>query len=532
MSSNTETKTKTAPSMRPGHGGPQSMIKGEKPKNLKATLKRLLKYLGSYRKIIIIVAFFAVGSTVFMILGPKIMGKATTILFDGVMAKIAGTGEIDFNAISTILLGTLGLYGTSALFSYIMGWLMSGVSADIAYRFRKDIAEKINKIPFTYYDKTSHGEILSRITNDVDVINQTLSQSLTQIITSTTTVLGVLIMMLTIDWRMTLTAMLMIPLSLAVVKLIVGKSQVYFKQQQDSLGHVNGHVEEMYSGHIVMKAFNGENKSIEKFQIHNEDLYHSAWKSQFLSGLMMPMMMVIGNLGYVAVTILGGWLAIRQAISLGNIQAFIQYVRNFTQPLMQIANISNIFQKTTAAAERVFEFLDEPQEIAEIKDPIKLGKVKGKVEFRNVHFGYNPENPIIKNFSAVAEPGKKIAIVGPTGAGKTTMVKLLMRFYDVGSGSIMVDNHDIRDFSRRDLRNNFAMVLQDTWLYNGSVMNNIRYGRPEASDQEVIEAAEAAHVDHFIRTWPGGYDLELNEETSNISQGQKQLLTIARAILA
>jgi ATP-binding cassette subfamily B multidrug efflux pump len=517
----------------PGSGrGPQGMMKGESAKNFKKSILRLIQYLGHYKVTILVVFFFAALSTLFNIMGPKIMGQATTELFKGVMARIGGTGSIDFGIIGRILLLTLGLYTISSVFSYIMGWMMSGVSANLSYRFRKDIASKMHKIPLSYYDKNSHGDVLSRITNDVDTINQTLSQSLTQMITSVVTVVGVLIMMFTIDWRMTLTALLIIPLSMGTVTLIIKKSQKYFKQQQASLGHVNGHIEEMFSAHVVMQAFNGEEKSVLEFSEFNDELHESAWKSQFLSGLMMPLMMVFGNLSYVAVTILGGWLAVRNMISLGNIQAFIQYVRNFTQPLTQIANISNVLQQTVAAAERVFEFLDIEQEIAETSHPVKPEHIEGKVEFKNVHFGYEQNVPIIKNFSAVAEKGKKIAIVGPTGAGKTTMVKLLMRYYDVNSGSILVDGIDIKDFTRKDLRKNFAMVLQDTWLYNSTVLENIRYGRPDAGDEEVMAAAKAAHVDHFIHTWPDGYQMIINEEISNISQGQKQLLTIARAILA
>ncbi|MBN2657329.1 MAG: ABC transporter ATP-binding protein [Spirochaetales bacterium] len=518
---------------RPGGGrGPHGMMKGESAKDFKKGIGRLLRYMGKYRFTVLVVFVFASFSTVFMIMGPKIMGQATTKLFEGIMAKIAGTGEIDFASIRQILLITLGLYGVSALFSYIMGWIMSGVSADLSYRFRKDIAGKMHKIPLKYYDGNSHGDVLSRITNDVDTINQTLSQTLTQMITSVVTVVGVLIMMFSIDWRMTLTALLIIPLSMGTVAFIVKRSQKYFKKQQASLGHVNGHIEEMFSAHIIMQAFNGQEKSIGEFGVFNEELHESAWKSQFLSGLMMPLMMVFGNISYVAVTILGGWLAVRNMITIGDIQAFIQYVRNFTQPLTQIANISNVLQQTVAAAERVFEFLDEEQEIAEKENPLKPETIRGEVEFKNVRFSYDKKTPVIRNFSAVAGEAKKIAIVGPTGAGKTTMVKLLMRYYDVDSGAILVDGMDIRDFTREDLRNNFAMVLQDTWLYNSTVRENIRYGRTDATDEEVEKAAGAAHVDHFIHTWPEGYDMVINEETSNISQGQKQLLTIARAILA
>ena len=505
---------------------------GVKVQDFKGTMKKLIAYLGEYRKAIIIVFIFAIASTAANIVGPKILGQATTILFEGVIAQLAGTGSIDFNAIGRIALITLSLYIISALFAYIQGWIMADVSTNIAYRFRRDISEKMNRMPLRYFDGTTHGEVLSRITNDVDTVNQTLSQSMTQIITSLVTVVGVLVMMFSISWLMTLVALIIIPLSMVTVMLIVRQSQKYFKQQQDYLGHVNGHVEEMYGGHIVMKAFNGEEESIKKFDELNNVLHDVAWKSQFLSGLMMPIMMFIGNLGYVAVAILGGYLAIKGTITVGDIQAFIQYVRSFTQPITQLANISNVLQQTAAAAERVFEFLEEKEEVLEVKSSVEVENVQGHVEFRDVHFGYNPEKVIINDFSAEAEAGHKVAIVGPTGAGKTTMVKLLMRFYDVNSGSILVDGHDIREYTRRDLRKLFGMVLQDTWLYNGSIMENIRYGRPDATDEEVIAAAQMAHVDHFVHTLPDGYHMVLNEETTNISQGQMQLLTIARAFLA
>ena len=480
-----------------------------------------------------IVMIFAVGSTIFTIAGPKILGEATTRLFEGVMEQIAGTGTgIDFDFIGRMILITLALYLTSALFSFIQGWIMSRISTDITYRFRKDIAEKINRMPFKYFDNTSQGEVLSRITNDVDTVNQTLNQSLSQIVTSVVTVIGVLIMMLSISWQMTLTAVLIVPLSMLVVILIVRQSQKYFKQQQDYLGHVNGHVEEMFGAHVVVKAFNGEAKSIEQFDGLNDTLYSSAWKSQFLSGLMMPIMNFVGNIGYVAIAILGGYLATRNAITVGDIQAFIQYVRSFTQPIAQIANISNVLQQTAAAAERVFEFLAEEEEIPDVEDPVQLDRVDGNVVFQNVQFGYSPDKIVINDFSADVKPGQKIALVGPTGAGKTTMVKLLMRFYDVNSGAILVDGHNVKDFKRDDLRDQFGMVLQDTWLYNDTIMENIRYGQPGASDEDVIAAAKAAHVDHFVRTLPDGYNLVLNEEATNISQGQKQLLTIARAIVS
>jgi len=516
---------------RPVHG-PMAMMKGDQARNFSGTMRKLLRYMGAYRVTLVVVLVFAIGSTVFNIIGPKLLGNATTVLFEGVLAQIAGTGGIDFETIRRLLLTILVLYLASSALAYVMGWVMARVSADIAYRFRTEIAEKINRMPLRYFDHTTQGEVLSRITNDVDTVNQTLSQSLTQIITSVVTVVGVLIMMLTINWVMTLVALLVVPLSLVVVGLIVSRSQVYFKQQQDYLGHVNGHVEEMYGGHLVMKAFNGERRSVEKFETFNDELHDVAWKSQFLSGLMMPIMSFIGNLGFVAIAIMGGWLAVRNAITVGDIQAFIQYVRNFTQPLMQLANISNVLQQTAAAAERVFEFLEEPEEVRETESPVALVDPRGRIEFRDVRFGYEPETPVIKGFSAVAQPGQKVAIVGPTGAGKTTLVKLLMRFYDVDAGAILVDVVDIRDLARADLRRNFGMVLQDTWLFNGTIMENIRYGRPEASDAEVMEAARAAHADHFVHTLPDGYGLVINEEITNISQGQMQLLTIARAVLA
>ncbi|MCK5633448.1 MAG: ABC transporter ATP-binding protein [Anaerolineales bacterium] len=514
-----------------GHG-PGAMMPGDKARNFKSTMVNLIQYLGSYKIAIVIVMLFAVASTVFSIAGPKLLGQATTKLFEGVMAQIAGTGSgIDFEFIGRIILITLGLYLASAMFGFVQGWIMSGISMDITYRFRKDIAEKINRMPFKYFDNTSQGEVLSRITNDVDTISQTLNQSLSQIITSVVTVIGVLVMMFSISWQMTLIALLAMPLSMAIIALIVRQSQKYFKQQQDFLGHINGHVEEMFGGHLVMKAFNGEARSVEHFDGINDTLYSSAWKSQFLSGLMMPIMNFVGNLSYVAIAILGGYLAVRNAITLGDIQAFIQYVRSFTQPLSQIANISNVLQQTAAAAERVFEFLAEDEEIPEVDDPIQLEKVEGHVEFKDVQFGYDPDKIVIKEFSADVKPGQKIALVGPTGAGKTTMVKLLMRFYDVNNGAILVDGHNVKDYRREDLRCMFGMVLQDTWLYNDTIMENIRYGRPDASDEEVIAAAKAAHVDHFVRTLPEGYNLVVNEEATNISQGQKQLLTIARAIV-
>jgi ATP-binding cassette subfamily B multidrug efflux pump len=514
-----------------GRGGPMAMIKGEKPRDFKGTLKKLVKYLSRYRLLIIFVWLLAIGSTVASIAGPKILGNATTKLFEGVLAKLNGTGTIDFTYIGHIIVTVLLLYTFSALLAYIQGWVMTDVAMKLTYRFRKDISEKINRMPFKYFDGTNHGEILSRITNDVDTVSQTLNQSLTQIITSVTTVIGVLVMMLTISWQMTLVAIIMLPISFGIIALIISKSQVFFKRQQDYLGHINGHVEEMYGSHLVVKAFNGEEKSIQQFDGLNDVLYDSAWKSQFLSGLMFPIMNFVGNLGYVAICILGGYLAFKGTITIGDIQAFIQYVRTFTQPITQIANISNILQQTMASAERVFEFLNEEEEIPDATMPVSTKDMVGRVDFKNVHFGYNGK-VIINDFSFYAEPGQKIAIVGPTGAGKTTMVKLLMRFYDVNDGAILVDGHNVKEFKRNDLRDMFGMVLQDTWLFNGTIMDNIRYGRVNATDEEVIAAAKAAHADHFIRSLPDGYNFVLNEETTNISQGQMQLLTIARAILS
>ncbi|OQY90003.1 MAG: multidrug ABC transporter ATP-binding protein [Anaerolineae bacterium UTCFX1] len=519
---------------RPMFRSPHGMVgaPAAKARDFKGTMKKLLAYMSAYRGAIVIVFLFAIASTASNIAGPKILGNATTKLFEGVMAQLNNTGSIDFDYIGRIALIALSLYLISSLFAYIQGWIMADVSTNIAYRFRRDISEKMNRMPLKYFDGTPHGEVLSRITNDVDTVNQTLSQSLTQLITSFVTVVGVLIMMLSISWLMTLAALIVIPLSMVVVSLIVRQSQKYFKDQQDFLGNVNGHVEEMYGGHIVMKAFNGEEESVRKFDVSNDKLFDVAWKSQFLSGMMMPIMMFIGNLGYVAVSILGGYLVIKKTIAVGDIQAFIQYVRSFTQPITQLANISNVLQQTAAAAERVFEFLAEEEEIPETQSPVALASVTGHVEFKDVRFGYSPDKIIINDFSAEAKPGKKVAIVGPTGAGKTTIVKLLMRFYDVNGGAILVDRHDIRDYTRHDLRKMFGMVLQDTWLYNGTIMENIRYGRPDATDAEVIAAAQMAHVDHFVHTLPDGYNMVLNEETSNISQGQMQLLTIARAFLA
>jgi ATP-binding cassette subfamily B multidrug efflux pump len=542
--SNNPTASSTPPAGRPLMGGPMGgrgpmaggpmamMRRGEKPRDFKGTLNKLIQYLGQYRLLILFIWLLAIASTAAMIFGPKILGNATTKLFEGVLAQIAGTGSVDFTAIGNILVEVLLLYVFSALLSYGQGWIMSSVAMNITYRFRKDIAEKINHMPLKYFDGTSHGEVLSRVTNDVDTVSQTLNQSITQIITSIATVLGVLVMMFTISWQMTMVALVMLPMSFGIIGLIVSRSQVFFKRQQDYLGHINGHVEEMYGGHIVMKAFNGEAKSVELFDQINTTLFDSAWKSQFLTGLLFPIMNFVGNLGYVGICVLGGYLAVKGTITIGDIQAFIQYVRQFTQPISQIANISNVLQQTLAAAERVFQFLAEPEEIPDTLTPVHLDTVQGRVDFKNVHFGYNPEKIIINDFTFYAEPGQKIAIVGKTGAGKTTMVKLLMRFYDVNSGAILVDGHNIQDFNRDELRCMFGMVLQDTWLYNGTIMENIRYGRSNASDEDVIKAAKAARVDHFVRTLPEGYNLVLNEETTNISQGQMQLMTIARAFLS
>jgi ATP-binding cassette, subfamily B, multidrug efflux pump len=504
----------------------------EKANNFKGTMKKLIHSLRDYKLSMLVVFVFAIVSTIFSIVGPKILGKATTKLFEGVMEKIAGTGSIDFDYIGKIIVTLAVLYVISSIFSYLQGWIMSGVSMKVSYNFRRDISEKINRMPLGYFDKTNHGEVLSRVTNDVDTLSQTLNQSLGQIITSVTTVIGVLIMMFTISWEMTLVALCIIPISALLISTIVKYSQKYFKQQQDYLGNLNGHVEEMYGGHVVMKVFNGEERSVNTFNKLNERLFSSAWKSQFLSGIMMPMMKFVGNLGYVGICILGGWLAAKKAIEVGDIQAFIQYVNSFTQPISQIANISNILQQTAASAERIFEFLEEEEESKEAVNPVRPDNIKGSVEFKNVHFGYDPEKIVINDFSANIKPGQRVAIVGPTGAGKTTMIKLLMRFYDINSGKISIDGHDIRDFTRNDLRSMFGMVLQDTWLYNGSIMENIRYGRLDASDEDVIKAAKAAHVDSFVHTLPDGYNMILNEESSNVSQGQKQLITIAREILA
>jgi len=505
---------------------------GEKAKDFRGTIKKLLVYLGNYRAGIVVVLIFAIGSTVFNIIGPKVLGKATTELAGGLMAKVNGTGGLDFAKIGSILLFALGLYVISALFSFVQGWIMTGVTQKVCYRMRKEISEKIDRMPMRYFESRTVGEVLSRITNDVDTLGQGLNQSITQLITSVSTMIGVLVMMLTISPLMTLITIVILPISLLLISLVVKRSQKYFKKQQEYLGNVNGQVEEVYSGHLVVQAFNKQKDSIETFDRTNRKLYESAWKSQFLSGMMQPIMMFVGNLGYVAVAFSGAMLAIQNVITIGDIQAFIQYVRNFTQPIQQIAQVMNMLQSMAAAAERVFEFLSEEEESLQPEHPLQLEKIEGNVTFDHVAFGYQEDKVIIHDFSADVTPGQKIAIVGPTGAGKTTMVKLLMRFYDVNSGAILVDGHNIKEFNRHDLRNGFGMVLQDTWLFKGTIMENIRYGRLDATDEEVIAAAKAAHAHHFIQTLPGGYQMELNEEASNVSQGQKQLLTIARAILA
>ncbi len=512
-----------------GHGG---MGAGEKAKDFKGTIKKLMNYMGHYKIAIFFVVLFAIGSTVFNIVGPKILGKATTEIFKGLVGKVSGGSGIDFSKIGKILLLLLCLYLISALFSFVQGYIMTGVSQKLTYRLRKELSEKINRMPMDYFDKKTHGEVLSRITNDIDTLSQSLNQSATQVITSFTTIIGVLIMMLSISPMMTLIALLILPISMGLISVIVKKSQNYFKQQQEFLGNVNGQVEEVYGGHTIVKVFNKEHDVIEEFDKTNGKLYESAWKSQFLSGMMMPIMQFVGNLGYVAVAIVGGYFVIKNRIEVGDIQSFIQYVRSFTQPITQVAQVANLLQSTAAASERVFEFLEEKEEDQTVENPVVVEGLKGDVTFEHVHFGYNPERIIINDFSAEVKQGQKIAIVGPTGAGKTTMIKLLMRFYDVNSGAILVDGHDLRDFNRSELRQMFGMVLQDTWLFHGSIKENIRYGNLKASDEEVMEAAKAAHVHRFVKTLPKGYDMVLNEEASNVSQGQKQLLTIARAILA
>ncbi len=514
-----------------GHGGGH-MMAGEKARDFKGTMAKLIRYMSRYKIRLTGVFLFAVGSTVFNIVGPKILGKATTELFNGLVAKINGSGGIDFGKIGVILLWTMGLYACSAVFSFIQGFIMTGISNDVTYRLRRDISKKINRIPLNYYESRTHGEVLSRVTNDIDTLQQSLNQSLTQLITSTTTLIGVLIMMLSINVWMTLAALLILPVSMGIIGTVMKHSQKYFKDQQKFLGEVNGQVEEVYSGHNVVKVFNKEEDVVRVFEETNDKLYESGWKSQFFSGIMMPVMQFVGNLGYVMVAILGGFLTIKGAIEVGDIQSFFQYIRNFTQPIQQIAQVTNMLQSSAAASERVFEFLEEEEEEQRAEEPADIRKIDGNVSFDHVAFGYRPDRLIIHDFSADVKQGQKVAIVGPTGAGKTTMVKLLMRFYDVNQGSIRIDGHELKEFNRSELREMFGMVLQDTWLFHGTIMENIRYGRLDATDEEVIAAAKAAHAHRFIMAQPGGYQMVLNEETSNISQGQKQLLTIARAILA
>ena len=516
-----------------GHmGGGRHMMPGEKAKDFRGTMKKLLAYLGRYRIAILFVMLFAVGGTAFNIIGPRILGNATTEIFNGLVSRVSGGDGIDFGKVGRILLCLLALYLVSAALSFVQGYIMTGISQKMTYRLRREISEKIDRLPMQYFDRMTHGEILSRITNDVDTLGQSLNQSATQVITSVTTILGVLVMMLSISPLMTVIALLILPLSMGLISVIVRHSQRYFKSQQEYLGHINGQVEEVYGGHNIVRAFNKEEDIIRTFDGTNQILYQSAWRSQFFSGMMMPIMQFVGNLGYVAVSILGGWLVIKNAIEVGDIQSFIQYVRQFTQPIQQVAQVANMLQSTAAASERVFAFLEEEEEEKTADCPASTDGLESRVEFDHVHFGYTPDHIIIHDFCVQVEPGQKIAIVGPTGAGKTTMVKLLMRFYDVNSGSIRVGGHDLREFDRHDLRGLFGMVLQDTWLFNGTIEENIRYGRLDATHEEVVEAAKAAYVHRFVQTLPGGYDMVLNEEASNVSQGQKQLLTIARAILA
>ncbi|NCB42647.1 MAG: ABC transporter ATP-binding protein [Clostridia bacterium] len=524
----------------PRGGGPGGMGMGmgmggkpQKAKSAKKTIRTLADYLMPYKATIVIVIIFALVSTAFSIVGPKLLGKVTTKLAEGLIAYYYQTGLLtDFHYIGNIIWILVILYIVSSVCSYIMGYLMSGVSMDVTYKLRKSISEKMNRIPLNFYDTRTHGEILSRLTNDVDLVSQTLNQSLTQIITSATSIVGVLIMMLSISWQMTLVALIVVPLSLGIVGLVVKRSQKFFQDQQKYLGEINGHIEEMYGGHSIVQAFNGEQEAVTIFEKVNDKLYHSAWKSQFVSGIMMPVMSFVGNLGYVLVSILGGYLAVKKLVDIGDIQAFIQYMRSFTQPIGQLASISSTLQSTIAAAERVFEFLDEKEETTEIATSVEVENFRGEVEFEHVRFGYYKDKPIIHDFSSKIKAGQKVAIVGPTGAGKTTIVKLLMRFYDIDKGNILIDGHSILDFTRNDLRAMLGMVLQETWLYNASIKENIRYGTPEATDEEVYQASKAAHCDDFIRTLPDGYDMILNEESGNISQGQKQLFTIARVFLA
>lgn len=513
-----------------GHG--HGMAAGEKAKDFKGSMKKLFKYMEHYKFRFAMMFVFAVAGTVFSIVGPKILGKATTELFNGLVAKVNGTGGINFEKIGMILLWTLGLYLVSSLFSLIQGFVMTGISNDVTYSLRKDISKKMNRLPMNYYESRTNGEILSRITNDVDTLQMSLNQSMTQLITSVTTLIGVFIMMLSINMWMTVAAVLILPVSMFIIQKVMKHSQKYFQAQQKYLGEVNGQIEENFGGHNVVKVFNKENDVVEEFEKDNKKLYESAWKSQFFSGMMMPVMQFVGNLGYVMVALLGGVFTIKGSIEVGDIQSFFQYIRNFTQPIQQIAQVVNLLQSSAAASERVFEFLEEPEEDQTVENPADITKLSGNVEFNHVKFGYNPDKIIIHDFSADIKDGQKIAIVGPTGAGKTTMVKLLMRFYDINGGSISIDSHNVKDFNRSELREMFGMVLQDTWLFSGTIRENIRYGRLDATDEEVVAAAKAAHIHNFIMQQPGGYDMVLDEETSNISQGQKQLLTIARAILA
>ena len=514
-----------------GHGPGGRMMPGEKPKNLKGTLAKLIAFMGRFKAAIVVVLVFAVGSTIFNIVGPKVLSTATTELFNGIVAKIDGSGGIDFDAIARILVFTLGLYLLSAACSFVQGWIMSSVSQRTCYQLRGAIADKIDRMPIGYFERTSVGDTLSRITNDVDTLGQSLNQGVTQLITSVTTIVGVLIMMLSINPLMTLITVVILPVSVVLIMVVVKRSQKYFVAQQRTLGKINGIVEETFSGHAIVKAFNREDGTVDRFNETNAKLYGSAWKSQFFSGLMQPIMTFVGNLGYVAVAIAGSFLAVQGIITVGDIQAFIQYVKNFTQPITQLTQVSNVLQQMAAAAERIFEFLDAPEEEPD-HATARTADVECNVQFDHVRFGYDPEKPVIKDFSAQVSEGQTVALVGPTGAGKTTMVKLLMRFYDAQSGCIKIGGTDIRDFARDDLRSLFGMVLQDTWLFHGTIRDNIRYGKLDATDEEVEAAAKAAYVNHFIQTLPQGYDTEINEDASNISQGQRQLLTIARAILA
>ena len=517
---------------RRGPMGGRGMQPTEKAKDFKGSMKKLFGYMGRYKFRFILMFIFAVAGTAFNIAGPKILGKATTELFNGLVAKVNGTGGIDFGKIGMILLWTLGLYVASACFSLIQGFVMTGISNDVTYNLRKDISKKINRLPMNYFESRTNGEILSRVTNDVDTLQMSINQSMTQLITSVTTLIGVFIMMLSLNVWMTLAAVLILPVSMLIINKVMNHSQKYFQAQQEYLGKVNGQVEENFGGHDVVRVFNKEQDVLKEFEHDNQKLYESAWKSQFFSGMMMPIMQFVGNLGYVMVALLGGIFAIKGTIEVGDIQSFFQYIRNFTQPIQQIAQVTNLLQSSAAASERVFEFLEEPEEELQPENPDSIEGLEGNVQFEHVKFGYNPDKIIVNDFSADVHDGQKIAIVGPTGAGKTTIVKLLMRFYDVNGGSIKVDGHDIRNFNRSNLREMFGMVLQDTWLFSGTIMENIRYGRLDATDEEVIAAAKAAHIHNFIMQQPGGYQMVLDEETSNVSQGQKQLLTIARAILA